>query len=243
VDVNAGIRSHDPDLAAVRGAVKSFGRSVLEGGSNRFVAVYAFDGRAEVQPIAAFTSDLGVLHETIDAQLTCNNSNLCVDPSNNLNGAIVQGLQLLAAERTSGQQGGGLTAGALAVFTDGVDRAGRVPYTTAINAIRSPTNTSSVFTIAFESDQQDLATLREYGKDGFVSSGDVAMLAEAFATIAERVNGFANSNYRLQYCTTRRAGEHRIEIKTTWTNAAMQSFLGFVNATFRATDAFSCVIQ
>ncbi len=243
VDVNMGIRSVDPDLATVRAAVKSFAASVINSGQNRLVAIYAFDGRAAIQQLADFSADLPSLEAIIDAELTCANPEICVDPSNNLNGAIIEGLTTLNMARQAGGTGGGLTAGALAVFTDGKDRAGRVSEAAAITAIKSGSNSNSVFAIAFESDQQDLAALREYGKDGFVSAGDVAMLSEVFAQIAARVNGFANSNYRLQYCTTKRAGDHNLEVKVTWMDAVMESYIGFLPASFKANDDFACVIQ
>jgi hypothetical protein len=245
VDTNAGIRSVDADLATVRASVKSFATTVLSSGANRSVAVYAFDGRADLILISAFTSDAAALGTAIDTELTSMNTAkmLCQDPSSNLNGAVIKGLELLNIERQKGATGGGLTAGAMALFTDGVDRAGRRTYQEAIDAIRSGSNENAVFTIALESDAQDLAPLREYGRDGFVQSMNLDMLSAAFASVATRVNNLANSNYRLQYCTNRRAQSHMIEVKGTWTNMMQIRYIGFLPATFTAQDSATCQIQ
>ena len=243
VDLNGGVISKDPTLANTRTAVKAFTSSLIGGGANRLVAVYTFDGSADIKKLADFTGDAAALATTIDTGLTCTGTNLCADPSSNLNGAVVMSMTALNAARKAGMGDNVLTAGILAIFTDGLDRAHRMDNSAAINAVKSSSNTNSVFTVALASEQSDANMLKELGKDGTASATDIAMLDQAIAKVADRVNGFANSNYRLQYCTTKRTGTHRIEIKVNYTDPAKVPYQGFFQGSFKAVDSPTCELQ
>ncbi|MCA9839422.1 MAG: VWA domain-containing protein, partial [Trueperaceae bacterium] len=81
-------------LADLKEAAKSFVTTLFSQDSSASLAIYWFDGSAEIFPLIDFSSDEETLLQSID-QLDEDTS---VDDSTNLNGAIVSGLSVLDNE-------------------------------------------------------------------------------------------------------------------------------------------------
>lgn len=186
--------------------VKTAARSLVEGLSRQpRVALYTFDGRAEAVLRADFTTDLEAIGDAIDAIPA-----EAVDTSTNLNGAVVQGVQLLERRRLAVEATGILYTGALALFTDGTDRAARVPRAAAVEAVAD--SSVSVFAIGLGS-EIDEGYLRDVGASGDVAlAEDLAGLDDAFAEVGRSISALANSYYVLAYCSPSRASSHELSL-------------------------------
>jgi uncharacterized protein YegL len=133
-----------------------------------------------------------------------------IDTSTNLNGAVVKGVRRLEELRVSVEAGGVLYAGALAIFTDGTDRAARVTEFTAVEAVEN--SQVSVFAIGLGA-EIDEAYLRNIGKSGDVAlAQDLGSLDDAFAEVGQSISELANSYYVLAYCSPSRANTHELSL-------------------------------
>ncbi len=199
LDVSGSVLGSLPEL-------KTAAKSLIEGLSRQpRVALYTFDGRAEPQLRADFTTDLGLVASAIDAIPAER-----IDTSTNLNGAVVQGVARLEARRVEVEATGVLYAGALALFTDGTDRAARVPRSAALDAVGD--SSVSVFTIGLGS-EIDKEYLRDLGRSGDVAlSDDLDGLNDAFAEVGQAISALANSYYVVAYCSPSRASSHELSL-------------------------------
>ena len=176
----------------------------LEGiGENEKVAIYAFDGREEILPLAEF----GAREATLARKNELLSKWKTEDPSTNLHGAIVQGVQKLEDAKAGSEVP--LRFGTLVIFTDGTDRAHRATDEDAVAAIRDSGTTTFVIGLGGEVDQ---AEAERFGKDGFVRAADKAAMTAAFEDVADRINARGRSYYLLSYCSPSRAGTHELEL-------------------------------
>lgn len=176
----------------------------LEGiGENEKVAIYAFDGREEIHPLAEF----GAREATLARKNELLSKWEAKDPSTNLHGAIVQGVAELEEAKAGSDVP--LRFGTLVIFTDGTDRAHRASAEDAVAAIRDSEATAFVIGLGGEVDQ---AEGERFGKDGFVRAADKAAMTAAFEDVAERINARGRSYYLLSYCSPSRAGSHELEV-------------------------------
>lgn len=169
------------------------------------VAVYAFDGSTEIRQIAGFTSGPGAA-SGVD-QLA---SFKARDPSTNLNGAVVKGIDVLHRQMSTSTTP--LTFGTLVVFTDGTDRAHRVTREKLEEVLDDTDIDVLVIGVGAEIDGSEL---RAIGRSGAIVSKDRAQIASSFDTAAARVEAFSKRYYLLGYCSPARAGEHMLRIETT----------------------------
>jgi uncharacterized protein YegL len=199
LDVSGSVLGSLPEL-------KTAAKSLVEGLSRQpRVALYTFDGRAEAVLRADFTTDLSLVSSAIDAIPA-----EAIDTSTNLNGAIVQGVRRLEERRLAVEGTGVLYAGALALFTDGTDRAARVPQSAALEAVGD--SSVSVFAIGLGS-EIDEKYLRSIGKSGDIAlADDLAGLSDAFAEVGQSISALANSYYVLAYCSPSRASSHELSL-------------------------------
>ena len=168
------------------------------------VGVYAFDGSADLHPIAPFTSSAGGATAGVKRLQTFK----AQDPSTNLNGAIIKGLEELDAALKKADNP--MRFGTLVVFTDGTDRASRVPASDMRKAIQdSPYDVFAIGLGAEISEDQ----LDDVGKNGKAMATDRASVVEAFNTIAKKIEDLTRSYYLLSYCSPARAGEHEVRIE------------------------------
>lgn len=176
----------------------------LEGiGENEKIAIYAFDGREEILPIAEFGAREATLARKNELLTKWDSK----DPSTNLHGAIVQGVAALQDAKAKSEVP--LRFGTLVIFTDGTDRAHRETAENATAAIRDSETTTFVIGLGGEVDQ---AEGERFGKDGFVRAADKAAMKAAFEEVAEQINARGRSYYLLSYCSPSRAGSHELEV-------------------------------
>ena len=200
VDMSASVTESD-QVATIVQAAQEFATQIE---SYQKVAVYAFDGSKEIHEITPFSDS----EERASAGLSKLAEFHTKDPSTNLHGAIVQGLEKLddALDRATVP----LRFGTLVVFTDGTDRASRVPLQEMIDAIDASEN--EVYAIGVGNEIDD-ATLARIGRSGYIRVGDSAALKGAFAQIGDRIVGYTRRYYLLSYCSPARAGKHSVTVE------------------------------
>jgi hypothetical protein len=168
------------------------------------VGVYAFDGSPDLHPIVPFTSSGGAAKGGVRSLAGFQPR----DPSTNLHGAIMKGLELLKAELSHAEQP--LRFGTLVVFTDGTDRAGRASKDDMLKAIRQSEYDTFAIGLGAEISEGDL---KEIGKNGTAMAKDREAVVQAFDQIASKIEGFTRRYYLLSYCTPARAGEHEVRLE------------------------------
>lgn len=200
VDMSGSVTESD-QVPLIEQAASSF-TSTLEGYQE--VAVYAFDGDADIHPITPFTSSSGASTAGVN-RLSGFHSR---DPSTNLHGAIVQAVQKLneAVERSDTP----LTFGTIVVFTDGTDRAARVTFNEMMDALDDTDYDTFAVGVGNEIDE---GTLSRIGYSGYVLVQDAQAVTSAFQTLGERIKGQTQRFYLLSYCSPARAGTHRVTVE------------------------------
>ncbi len=172
------------------------------------IAIYWFDGEENIHLLQTFTNDRLRLSNSI-ASIT---SEISRDNSTNLNGAIVQGVNVVENRvRENTLQLDVLTAGTIITFTDGKDRAGRVSDASANASIVQLDESVTSLTIGLGG-EIDQKSLREIGRDGFQFSENLADLTETFQETAGKIKTEANSFYIFEYCSPKRTGRFSLRI-------------------------------
>jgi hypothetical protein len=103
-----------------------------------------------------------------------------------------------------------LRFGTLVVFTDGTDRANRVPLQEMVDAIEASPHAVYAIGVGHEIDD---STLSRIGKSGYIRVEDSSASAAAFGEIGERIVHFTQRYYLLSYCTPARAGKHKVTVE------------------------------
>jgi uncharacterized protein YegL len=202
---------------------------------NSEMAIYWFDGEEDIHLLTNFSSDSEELIESINS-IT---EGISSDNSTNLNGAVVQGIDLLDGRMKLVENALNiLNAGSVLIFTDGTDRANRITEEFAIKKTDSVASNLTLFTVGLGGEINN-SVLQKYGKDGFEFAGDLQNLTDSFRKIADRIKDKANSYYIFEYCSPKRAGlfNLRIDVKKNDQGGSLES-------TFSA-DGFTggCVID
>lgn len=169
------------------------------------VAIFAFDGSPQLHPISPFTSTGGAKAGIAELK-----SFKPQDPSTNLNGAVVAGLAEL--DRALSQAEHPMRFGTLVVFTDGTDRAGRVPRDEMIKAVKD--SKYQIFAIGLGTELQE-SEVKDIGKSGTAMAGDKTKVVAAFDAIGSKIEAATKSYYLLSYCSPSRAGKHEVRIEAT----------------------------
>ncbi len=169
------------------------------------VAIFAFDGSPQLHPISPFTSTGGAKAGIAELK-----SFKPQDPSTNLNGAIVAGLAEL--DRALSQAEHPMRFGTLVVFTDGTDRANRVPRDEMIKAVKD--SKYQIFAIGLGTELQE-SEVKDIGKSGTAMAGDKTKVVAAFDAIGSKIAAATKSYYLLSYCSPSRAGKHEVRIEAT----------------------------
>lgn len=192
-------------------SAKSF-VSQVAGENGQEVAIYLFDGRETIKELIAFTEDVGNLQNALDS---LSKEEIMNDPeydiSTNLNGAVIQGINILDDKKLETEKGK-LFSGTLITFTDGTDRAHRFSDRDAFHAVKSSIHSSFTIGLGGEIDDRHLASL---GKSGFAWAENASDLENAFNQIAEQVKNQSDKFYVVGYCTPSRSGNHRVTLKVT----------------------------
>lgn len=178
------------------------------------VAVYAFDGSPNLTPVVPFTESAGGAAAGINALSNFRPR----DPSTNLHGAVVAGIQQLDRALAAATQP--LKFGTLVVFTDGTDRAARVTREQMMESVRGSQH--SVFSIGVGA-EVDQGELRELGRNGAVLQTDPAAVRTAFEQIATQIESYTQRYYLFSYCSPARAGQHRVRVEASTPDGARGS--------------------
>ncbi len=168
------------------------------------VAIYAFDGGPDLYPIVPFTDQPGSARAGVQQLATFKGK----DPSTNLNGAVVHALDEL--DGALGKATQPLKFGTLVVFTDGTDRANRVPVGDMQQHIKD--KPFDVFAIGLGAEIQP-EQLANIGKSGTAMAADKTAIVKAFDDVGAKVEGRTKSYYLLSYCSPSRAGKHEVRIE------------------------------
>ncbi len=163
VDMSGSV-SESGNAEAIVQAVSTFTDRVEK---QQHVGIYAFDGGPDLYPIVPFTDQAG----NAKAGARQLGSFKPKDPSTNLNGAVVKALDELDHALAKAPQP--LKFGTLVVFTDGTDRANRVPADTMLQRVRD--KPFDVFAIGLGAEIKSLAAGRnrqERNRHGGRQDGD-----------------------------------------------------------------------
>jgi hypothetical protein len=195
------------NLDALKAAAREFIFSVMEdaGGGMR-MSIWWFDGARSIHPLVeAFISDANVLLDQIDGIA----AEMSEDPSTNLYGAVIDGIERVEAQVGAG--GDVVSVGSVVIFTDGADQAGWRTREEALTAVETADPGLSIYTIGLRG-EIDEAVLTAIGRDGSPFADDVDQLVPRFEEIAQRIREDANSHYKLEYCSPKRTGAHDLMI-------------------------------
>lgn len=174
------------------------------------VGVYAFDGCEKLHPIASFQNPGGAT-----AAVRSLKGHKPDDPSTNLHGAIVKGLEELDSALSRAEHP--VRFGTLVVFSDGTDRAARIERKQMDEAIDKATDEKKyeIFAIALGSEMQE-SELKRIGKSGTAKAENKEEVVKAFEKIAQKIEATTKSYYLLSYCSPSRAGKHKVKIEANW---------------------------
>jgi len=200
VDMSGSV-TESGDLPTVIDAASSFADRIR---NKQQVGIYAFDGRKDLQRISGFDNNPDRLRSRIGALSSFKSR----DPSTNLNGAVVQALDVLDQQMRRASTP--LKFGTLVVFTDGSDRAARVSREDLDKALEASAHDVFVIGVGSEIDQEELGAI---GRSGVIVRGDRGEIAAAFAEAADRIDAFASRYYLLGYCSPARAGVHTVRVE------------------------------
>jgi hypothetical protein len=194
-------------------------------GKSHKVAVFAFDGSPDIHPIVPFTESAGSAKAGVKQLATYKPA----DPSTNLNGAVIKGLEEL--DRALSQAEHPMRFGTLVVFTDGTDRAARVSADDMKKHVKD--SKYDIFSIGLGSEIND-DQLKDIGKDGTAKAQDKDSVVKAFDTIGQKIESSTKSYYLLSYCSPARAGKHKVRIEAVYKTKDGAEKKGSVDSAFDA---------
>lgn len=203
LDFSGSITESDSANAVVD-AAKAFSDRI---GERQKVAVFVFDGEEKIHSVVPFTEAKGSVEGGLEGLRTRKPR----DPSTNLHGAVVQGLQELKTGLDKDQRP--LKFGTLVVFSDGTDRAARVSRQDMMKEIDHPDYEDYELYAIGVGAEIDKSDLENIGRDGTELATDKAKVQEAFDRVAARVESHMKSFYLLSYCTPARNGVHEVTVE------------------------------
>eukprot|EP00756_Hemistasia_phaeocysticola_P030678 Hpha_TRINITY_DN16303_c2_g5::TRINITY_DN16303_c2_g5_i2::g.61829::m.61829 len=199
-----------------------------------FVAVFAFDGRREVQPVSVgvgsgtgdlshWSNNAAALRAAIN-NLECgdnvNGFSYCQDPSTNLHGAVIWaaefltrvGWRLNVRNSTCGSET------FLVFFTDGLDQANYGPSAADTGAAVATAGIKA-FAVGRASDtvRHVMETICR-DPNAVLLAGERAGIPDQFEVAARQVVAYASRAYRITWCSTRRAGTHPVGVRARYGN-------------------------
>jgi hypothetical protein len=226
IDLSGSITA--PALDTIKLAATSFVRDLFAGGlSNADLTVWWFDGNARINQVGTTGRDTAVINASIRAL----SGSLSTDNSTDLNGAVMRGIDAIQAKVKADSARAAASAGALVLFTDGTDQAGRTTEATAAARVDAARPAVATFTIGLGG-EINRSSLTRIGRAGTAFAQNRQELINAFRTVAEQVRRDANSFYQIRYCSPKRQGTHELRIDVTSPSGRK----GSVRTTFAATD-------
>ncbi len=200
VDMSGSVSGDQDSVNALVDAANAFTDRVEK---QQKVAVYAFDGSPQLHPISPFTTTGGAKVGIAELK-----NFKPQDPSTNLNGAVVAGLDELNHGLSQAEHP--MRFGTLVVFTDGTDRANRVPRDDMLKAVHDSEH--QIFAIGLGTEIKE-GEIKDIGKSGTAMATDKTKVVQAFDAIGAKIEAATKSYYLLSYCSPSRAGKHEVRIK------------------------------
>ena len=205
-------------LPSVVEAAKEFATNLTA--EEHYISIHLFDGRATTEKLVEFTKDKNVLIQALDSVL----DRSPVDNSTNLNGAVIDALDILN-ERQSDSDAL-VFQGSVVAFTDGADQANIVVNQTAVEQVEASLH--KVYTIGLGEEVEE-NHLKAIGPAGTFLASTLKELTAAFQESGEQVLRSSQNYYVIGYCSPKRSGKHRIEL-------TVDGFKGTMLAEFDASD-------
>jgi hypothetical protein len=202
VDLSGSITESNT-LPTLTAAAAGFAEKVTK---DHKVAVYGFDGGRKLIPVVGFTSSPGSVQGALNGLV----NRKAKDPSTNLNGAVLEAVATLDQELARAKQP--IKFGTLVVFTDGTDRAHRVPEE-EMHRVLDEANLA-IFVIGMGPELSE-AQGSKIGRTGFVRAEDPSKVSAAFDEVAARMEAASKKFYLLSYCSPSRAGTHVLRVEVT----------------------------
>ena len=206
VDMSGSVSGDPEAVATLVDAAGAFTERVEK---SQKVAVYTFDGSEDIHPIAPFESPGGA-HASVQSLKGYKPQ----DPSTNLNGAVIRGVAELDKALAHAEHP--MKFGTLVVFSDGTDRAARIPKDQMRKAVKD--SPYQIFAIGLGSELQE-SELKDIGKDGTAKAADKTTVVKAFDEIAKKIEGSTKAYYLLSYCSPSRAGLHEVKVEASYKDA------------------------
>ena len=205
LDVSGSI-TESGQLGNIVDAAQLFSERV---GKTQKVGVYAFDGSEKVHSVVPFTEAEGSVKGGLEGLRSFKPK----DPSTNLHGAVVQGLEIL--KKSLEQEQKPLKFGTLVVFSDGADRASHLTRDQMVQEIGKEDYAHyDMFAIGIGDPKElESAQLSDIGRDGTEEGSDRAKVKESFERIASKIEAHSKRFYLLSYCTPSRKSEHVVRIE------------------------------
>jgi len=202
VDLSGSITESN-SLGALTTAAASFAERVTK---DHQIAVFGFDGGKKLIPVVGFTTSSGAVQSGLNALQNRKGK----DPSTNLNGAVVEAVQVLDKQLAHAKAP--IKFGTLVVFTDGADRAHRVSDEDMHKAIDEAS--LDIFVIGLGPELSE-GQGSKIGRNGFVRAEEQGKVSTAFDQVAARMEAAAKKFYLLSYCSPSRAGTHTLRVEVT----------------------------
>jgi hypothetical protein len=197
----SGSITESGSLPALIDAAGSFAERITR---KHHVAVYGFDGGAELIPVVDFSTS----HAAVQRGLSRLSHKRAKDPSTNLNGAVVESVKVLEKQMSRSKQP--LRFGTLVIFTDGTDRAHRVTEDAMFDVLDEASVNVFVIGVGGEISVDQLAKL---GRTGFVQAAEMTAISTAFDDVAALIEAAGKKFYLLSYCSPARAGTHTLKVE------------------------------
>jgi hypothetical protein len=172
------------------------------------VAVYAFDGSADLHPVVAFSAPDDRAKGNLDALKDYKPR----DETSNLNGAVAAGMKAL---RGALGESDPMTGGQLVVVARGSDRAARLKREQLAELFKAPEASKIRRFVVGAGEEAKLAQLEYIGTNDTINVPNVGGLASALDGLGVRLASFAQSNYFVSYCSGARAGQHELRVDVT----------------------------
>lgn len=169
------------------------------------VSVFAFDGGQNLVPIAALPRGDGKVTMAALESFTPR------DPSRNLHGAVLSGLQKL--EMALAQSGKVVRVGTLVVYSAGPDVAGRIDSDKAHDAVWESSYDVIGVGVAEQAD-----ALEHIARRGLIRAQAADTLPIAFEEAGSKAIEELEKHYLVSYCSPARAGSRRLRLEVTFTN-------------------------
>jgi len=210
LDFSTSIFENNAQLDVVEGAQAFVDGTLLGQDSNLTyeVAIVAFGAPDQVELVADFTGDAGVLEAALSSALSEGSRG-----TTDLYGAYSLALGLLQAEGQGAESQGDIVERVAVVMTDGTHEAGDADNRRATALDAKSELDGVVYAIGIEGDYDPEALAELASSDrAFLEVSQASQLVSAFEDVSGRAEALARSNYVVGVCTPVALGSGTVEL-------------------------------